>query len=126
MEDWSNKKIGILGGGSWATALAKLLSQSQNELHWWMRNAEAVKHLQEFGHNPNYIQSIEFDKEKLRVTANMQDVVDACDVLVVAIPSAFVHTSFLEANVQRMEGKIIFTAIKGIVNEFDSTLIIKI
>lgn len=120
MEDWSNKKIGILGGGSWATALAKLLSQSQNELHWWMRNAEAVKHLQEFGHNPNYIQSIEFDKEKLRVTSNMQDVVDACDVLVVAIPSAFVHTSFLEANVQRMEGKIIFTAIKGIVNEFDS------
>ena len=107
MTDSGKKTIGVLGGGSWATALTKLLSQSQEHVHWWMRNEEAVKHIQEFGHNPNYIQAIEFDLNKVHVSSNLQEVVDACDILVVAIPSAFVHSAFQEAEVSGLENKIL-------------------
>ncbi len=120
MTDSVTKTIGVLGGGSWATALTKLLSQSQEHVYWWMRNEEAVKHIQEFGHNPNYIQSIEFDMVKVHVSSNLQEVVNACDILVVAIPSAFVHSAFQEANVEGLENKILFSAIKGVINEFDA------
>lgn len=120
MTDSGTKTIGILGGGSWATALTKLLGQSQEHVYWWMRNEEAVKHIQEFGHNPNYIQSIEFDLEKVHVSSNLQEVVNACDILVVAIPSAFVHAAFQEANVVGLEKKVLFSAIKGVINEFDA------
>jgi glycerol-3-phosphate dehydrogenase (NAD(P)+) len=120
MTDSGKKTIGVLGGGSWATALTKLLSQSQEHVYWWMRNEEAVKHIQEFGHNPNYIQAIEFDLNKVHVSSNLQEIVDACDILVVAIPSAFVHSAFQEAEVKGLENKILFSAIKGVINEFDA------
>ena len=120
MTDSGKKTIGVLGGGSWATALTKLLSQSQEHVYWWMRNEEAVKHIQEFGHNPNYIQAIEFDLNKVHVSSNLQEIVDACDILVVAIPSAFVHSAFQEAEVKGLENNILFSAIKGVINEFDA------
>jgi len=120
MTDSGKQIIGVLGGGSWATALTKLLSQSQEHVYWWMRNEDAVKHIQEFGHNPNYIQAIEFDLKKVHVSSNLQDVVNACDILVVAIPSAFVHSAFQDADVKGLENKILFSAIKGVINEFDA------
>jgi glycerol-3-phosphate dehydrogenase (NAD(P)+) len=113
-------QIGVLGGGSWATALVKLLCNSQSSVLWWMRNEEAINHIKQFGHNPNYIQSIEFDLEKLTVTSNLQAVVDACDYIVVAIPSAFLHETFNTCEVRGLENKVLFSAVKGIVNEFDS------
>jgi glycerol-3-phosphate dehydrogenase (NAD(P)+) len=116
----SKQKIGVLGGGSWATALVKLLTNNVSEVHWWMRNAEAIQHISQYGHNPHYIQSIEFDTSKLRLTPNLQEVIDACDILLVAIPSAFVHEAFANVKPQGLEKKVLFSAIKGIINEFDA------
>jgi glycerol-3-phosphate dehydrogenase (NAD(P)+) len=113
-------KVGVLGGGSWATALVKLLCSPGAKVHWWMRNEEAIQHIQQFGHNPNYIQSIEFDLDQLVVTSDLQQVVDACDYLVVAIPSAFLHETMDHYKPIGLEKKIIFSAVKGIVNEFDA------
>jgi len=113
-------KVGVLGGGSWATALVKLLCSPGTQVHWWMRNEEAIQHIQQFGHNPNYIQSIEFDLSQLVVTSDLQKVVDACDYLVVAIPSAFLHETMEHYKPIGLEKKIIFSAVKGIVNEFDA------
>jgi glycerol-3-phosphate dehydrogenase (NAD(P)+) len=112
--------VGVLGGGSWATALVKLLCNNCSTVHWWMRNATAIQHIQQYGHNPHYIQSIEFDLNKLHITDDLQSVIDACDYLVVAIPSAFLHETFLHLRPKGLENKILFSAIKGIVNEFDS------
>ena len=112
--------IGVLGGGSWATALVKLISNNADTVHWWMRSTTAIDHIKQFGHNPHYIQSIEFDRDRLVVTNDLQAVVDACDILVVAIPSAFVHETFDHYKPTGIENKIIFSAIKGIVNEFDA------
>ncbi len=112
--------IGVLGGGSWATALVKLITNNAGKVHWWMRNEEAIAHIQQYGHNPHYIQSIEFDKSKLEVTSNLQSVIDACEYLVIAIPSAFVHETFNHYKPVGLEKKVVFSAIKGIVNEFDA------
>ena len=113
-------RIGVLGGGSWATALVKLLCNHTGRVNWWMRNAEAIEHIKQFGHNPHYIQAIEFDVEKLNVTDDLQNVIDASDYIVVAIPSAFLHETIAELKPTGLEGKVLFSAIKGIINEFDA------
>lgn len=118
--DVANFKIGVLGGGSWATAITKMLSNNLNHVHWWMRSESAVEHINTYGHNPKYITSIAFDTTKVHVTTNMQAVIDACDVLVVAIPSAFLDKTVKELKPQGLEDKIIFSAIKGIISEYDA------
>jgi glycerol-3-phosphate dehydrogenase (NAD(P)+) len=109
-----------LGGGSWATALVKLLCNQLDEVHWWMRNEKAVEHIRSYRHNPNYIQSIEFDLSKVKLSTSMQEVVDASDYLILAIPSAFVDPTFREQKLANMGGKIVFSAIKGMINEYHS------
>jgi len=118
--DTQEFRVGVLGGGSWATALVKLLCNNNQHVHWWMRSKEAIEHIQQFGHNPNYIQSIEFDTAQLLLTDNLQEAVDACDYLIVAIPSAFLHETFSQLKPNALQGKVLFSAIKGIINEFDA------
>ena len=113
-------RVGVLGGGSWATAQVKLLCKNTDKVYWWMRNKEAIDHIRHFGHNPNYIQSIEFEKEQLHVTDDLQAVIDNSDYIIVAIPSAFVHEAFQPYKPTGLENKVLFSAIKGVINEFDS------
>ena len=113
-------RVGVLGGGSWATAQVKLLCKNTDKVYWWMRNKEAIDHIRQFGHNPNYIQSIEFEKEQLHVTDDLQAVIDNSDYIIVAIPSAFVHEAFQQYKPTGLENKVLFSAIKGVINEFDS------
>ncbi|MFN0031959.1 MAG: NAD(P)H-dependent glycerol-3-phosphate dehydrogenase [Flavobacteriales bacterium] len=113
-------RIGVLGGGSWATAQVKLLCNNTDKVYWWMRSKEAIEHITRFGHNPHYIQSIEFEKSKIHVTENLQEVIDNSDYIVVAIPSAFLHQTIEHYKPTGWEKKVLFSAIKGIINEFDS------
>jgi len=114
------KRIGVIGGGSWATALAKILSEKNEGISWWMRNEEAVNHIKKYYHNPNYLRAVEFDVDKIMLSSNVQEVVDNSDVLIVAVPSAFVHASLKDVPKESFEGKIIFSAIKGIIPEIQS------
>ncbi|MEM9647425.1 MAG: NAD(P)H-dependent glycerol-3-phosphate dehydrogenase [Bacteroidota bacterium] len=111
-----NLRFGVIGGGSWGTAIVKMLSENLDQLSWYMRSDSAIRHLQKENHNPNYLSSVEFDVSKLHLSNDMNSVVDESDVLVFAIPSAF-----LEAELQQLstslKDKIIFSAIKGIVPE---------
>ncbi|NNE54891.1 MAG: NAD(P)-binding domain-containing protein, partial [Flavobacteriales bacterium] len=113
-------RVGVLGGGSWATAIMKMLTTNLDNVNWWMRNEEAIEHIKETGHNPNYIQSILFDQSRITLSSNMQEIVDASDMIVVAIPSAFLDSAFQEAKLTGMEDKILFSAIKGMITEYDS------
>ncbi|MGB0137960.1 MAG: NAD(P)H-dependent glycerol-3-phosphate dehydrogenase [Flavobacteriales bacterium] len=112
--------VGVIGGGSWATALMKILSTNLPKVHWWMRNEKAIAHIGEFGHNPHYIQAIEFDRDRIAVTSDMQAVIDKCDVLVFAIPSAFLDETVQEYQITGLEDKILFSAIKGMINKYDA------
>jgi glycerol-3-phosphate dehydrogenase (NAD(P)+) len=113
-------RYGLIGSGSWATAIAKMVLTNEDHLNWWVRREETRDHLLNYGRNPNYIQSIAFEVDKLRVSNRMQEVIDASDVLIFAIPSIYLNQVIEEHNPQRMQDKIIINAIKGMVVEFDS------
>ena len=64
-------KIGVIGGGSWATSIVKMLCENVNCVNWWMRNEDAIEHIQKYGHNPNYISDAELKKERLNISSNI-------------------------------------------------------
>ncbi|WP_136466518.1 NAD(P)H-dependent glycerol-3-phosphate dehydrogenase [Flagellimonas onchidii] len=109
-------RFGVLGGGSWGTAIVKMLSENLDNVAWYMRSVYVIEHLKNEGHNPNYISSAEFDVSKLQLNNEINEVVENSDVLIFAIPSAFLEGE-LEKLTSSLEGKIIFSAIKGIVPE---------
>jgi glycerol-3-phosphate dehydrogenase (NAD(P)+) len=116
----SNLRYGLIGSGSWATAIAKMVLTNEEHLSWWVRREETREHLMQFGRNPHYIQSIAFDPNKLTVSNSMQEIIDASDVLIFAIPSIHLDEVIQAHNPQGMEEKIIINAIKGMVVEYDS------
>jgi glycerol-3-phosphate dehydrogenase (NAD(P)+) len=109
-------KFAVIGGGSWATAIAKMLCVNQSEICWYMRNQSAVDHILTEKHNPNYLSSVEFDTDKLKLTTDINEAVAYADYLVFAIPSAFLSAELSKLS-EPLEGKVIFSAIKGIVPE---------
>lgn len=117
MEEKQNKKnIGVIGGGSWATAIVKMLCENVNSINWWMRNEDSISHIETYGHNPNYISDAELKKEKLNISSDINSVVENSDYLVLAVPSVFLKSTLDSLNVSLKE-KIIISAIKGIVPE---------
>jgi glycerol-3-phosphate dehydrogenase (NAD(P)+) len=112
----SNKKFAVIGGGSWATAIAKMLCENQEKIAWYMRSTYALEHLKQQKHNPNYLSSVAFDTNKLQLTNDINEAIQFADVVIFAIPSAFLSAE-LEKMTVSLEGKIIFSAIKGIVPE---------
>jgi glycerol-3-phosphate dehydrogenase (NAD(P)+) len=111
-----NLKFAVIGGGSWATAIAKMLCANVQEIAWYMRKEAAIEHIKVEKHNPNYLSSVEFDTNKLRLTHDINEAVAFADYLIFAIPSAFLETELANLTTS-LENKIIFSAIKGIVPE---------
>jgi glycerol-3-phosphate dehydrogenase (NAD(P)+) len=109
-------KFAVIGGGSWATAIAKMLCVNLPEIAWYMRNEEAIEHLKAHHHNPNYLSSVEFKTSQLRLTSDINEAVSYADYIIFAIPSAFLSSELSKLKVS-LEGKVIFSAIKGIVPE---------
>jgi glycerol-3-phosphate dehydrogenase (NAD(P)+) len=89
----SKPKFAVIGGGSWATAITKMLCVNLEQVAWYMRNEEAVTHIKKFKHNPNYLTGVEFDIKKLRLTANINEAIAYADYIIFAIPSAFLRQS---------------------------------
>lgn len=112
-----NKKIAVIGGGSWATALVKILSNNISSLNWYMRNETAVDHILKFRHNPNYLQSVEFDLTKINVSTNLIETIRPVDIIIIATPSAFLVKLFEDFPVELFKDKVVFSAVKGIIPE---------
>lgn len=109
-------KLGILGGGSWATAIAKMLTDNGAKINWWVRSEDQANHIRTYKHNPKYLTSVEFLEGELNITSDLDDFLNSTDILIVATPSAFIH-SILE-NVNLSQHKIV-SAVKGIIPEFN-------
>jgi glycerol-3-phosphate dehydrogenase (NAD(P)+) len=112
-------KIAVIGGGSWATALVKILCDNQADVTWWMRNEEAVAHIRAFGRNPHYLSSAVINIPKDCVSTDIKATIAAADIIIVAVPAAFLHTSLSSLSPADFSGKYICSAIKGIVPEFN-------
>ncbi len=108
-----NKKIAVLGGGSWATALVKILTNNVEDISWWMRNKESVDFIRKYHHNPNYLGDVELDMQKVKVTASLEEILEA-EYIVLAVPAAFLASSLAALSADSFTGKKVFSAIKGI------------
>ncbi len=114
------KKIAVIGGGSWATALVKILCNNVSSVNWYMRNEGAVRHILKFRHNPNYLQSVEFDLNKINVSTDLMEIIKPADIIIIATPSAFLVKLFENFPVEILRDKIIFSAVKGIIPEYNA------
>jgi len=110
-------KVAVLGGGSWATAIVKMLSENLENIGWYMRSVYVSEHIKINKHNPNYLSSAELHPTQLDLSNDINEIVFNYDVLIFAIPSAFL-TLELDKLTESLENKIIFSAIKGIVPEY--------
>jgi len=109
-------KFAVFGGGSWATAIVKMLSENIDEVGWYMRNTTAIDHIKKEQHNPNYLSAVEFKPSQLKLSSTINELASYADVLIFVIPSAFIYQELLALTVS-LKDKIIFSAIKGIVPE---------
>lgn len=107
-------KIAIIGGGSWATALAKIVLSTQDSINWYMRRPDRIEEFERLGHNPCYLTSIKFDLNKITFYSNINQVIKNSDTLIFATPSPFLkqHLKKVRTN---LSNKFIISAIKGIV-----------
>ncbi len=116
-----NPRIAVVGGGSWATAIAKMLTETNDHINWFMRNIETIKAFQKLNHNPRYLCAVDFDLSKITFTDNLDYLIAHSDVIIFAIPSAFLKNVVAKAT-RPLKDKIIVSAIKGLIP--DDNLII--
>lgn len=109
-------KIAIIGSGSWATALAKILLNNVDRIGWYFRNPDSIEQFKRFRHNPSYLRGIEFDTNRIDFFSDINEAFEQSDTLVLAIPSAFLDRSLAGLTVD-ISHKYIVSAIKGIVPE---------
>ncbi|BAG83888.1 MAG: NAD(P)H-dependent glycerol-3-phosphate dehydrogenase [Candidatus Azobacteroides pseudotrichonymphae] len=107
-------EIGILGGGSWATAISKIISDNCLNFHWYMRRIEQIEEFKALKHNPFYLPNVKFDIERISFHSNINEVVEKCDILFFVVPSPFLK-QHLQTLYLPLKGKFIVSAIKGIV-----------
>jgi len=106
--------FGILGSGSWGTALAKILTDNGHTIYWWNRNETVIKQIISRRHNPHYLSTAYFDTSKLKLTTKAEEVIANSDCIVVAVPSAYIVKVLEELDRNIFSGKKIVNAIKGI------------
>lgn len=117
MSDNNLGNIGLVGNGSWGTAIAKILTDNGQNIHWWVRNQEAVNHLQDRNHNPHYLTSVRFLPENITPTSNLEEVLNNCDTVIICVPSAYVQQVIESVAPELWNNKNIVSAVKGILPE---------
>ncbi len=115
-------QFGIIGSGSWATAIAKILSGNHHHINWWIRNPTTIAAIQERHHNPHYLPAAYFDTSLLSMSDDVQTVINKSDVIIVAVPSAFVKEALQALPDNVFQGKKIVSAIKGILPQNNELL----
>ncbi|MDR6784294.1 glycerol-3-phosphate dehydrogenase (NAD(P)+) [Pedobacter africanus] len=110
-------KVAMIGGGSWATAIIKMLSDnfSAKEIYWWMRNADSIAHLQKYKHNPNYLSSVEIRIPEDNISDDIAAIIGKADYIILNVPAAFLKETLAGISPEQLKGKKVISAIKGIV-----------
>ena len=112
----NNKRIAIVGGGSWATALAKIVLTNVDEINWFIRRPEVIEEFKRTGKNPTYLNSASFDVSRIHFTDDINLVVRDSDILILAIPSPYLEPTLKKIK-RTMRQKIIISAVKGMIPE---------
>ncbi|MBS1646536.1 MAG: NAD(P)H-dependent glycerol-3-phosphate dehydrogenase [Bacteroidetes bacterium] len=119
MQTTPSTRVAVIGSGSWATALVKLFCNHVHRVHWFVRRADDASYIQQNWHNPKYLSSVQFEKNKLHLFSNLQECVERSDYIILAVPSAFCHDTLKELPQQALQNKMVFSAIKGIIPQYN-------
>jgi len=114
--DPKTSRVAILGSGSWATAVAKILLENVSTVNWFIRDSETVEQFLQYKHNPGYLRGVEFDTGRINFYTDINKVVRESDVLFLIIPSAFLIDSLIELQ-EDISGKYVVSGIKGLISE---------
>ena len=108
-------KVAVIGGGSFGTALAKIFSENLGHCSWWMHNSDSALHVMRYHHNPRYLSSVGFQPDIISVYTDVSDCAKEADIIVLAVPSAFIKEVLADLSPELLKNKIIATTIKGII-----------
>lgn len=112
--------VAVIGDGSWATAIVKILSEDkQHKINWWVRQKQSVQAISTLGFNPNYLTGVQIDTKKVTPNSQIEKVVEGCDFVILVIPAAYIKSALDQLPANAFDGKIIISAIKGIIPEDD-------
>ena len=107
-------KVGVIGSGSWATAISKMLLENTNEINWFFRKTETIETFKSLNYNPRYLQSVEFEIDRIHFYNDINEIIKDSDILVLAIPSAFLPRILGDVSID-LSNKYFLSGIKGIV-----------
>jgi len=112
----NEKKVGILGSGSWGTALIKMISENSNELFWHVREEDQAKKIIETKRNPKYLKDLKLNISKIYISSKIEQIIKKSDILIIAIPSPYIHKTLINFKTI-LKNKIIFSGSKGVIPE---------
>lgn len=115
----NSKKIAVIGSGSWATAIVKILCNNNDLVNWYFRNQTDIDYIKQYKSNPKYLSSVNFNLSKLNVSSNITELINESDIIILAVPSAFINNTLKDLPKSLFKNKLIFSAIKGIVPEYN-------
>ncbi|HJD92617.1 MULTISPECIES: NAD(P)H-dependent glycerol-3-phosphate dehydrogenase [Bacteroides] len=107
-------RIAIIGGGSWATAIAKIVLSKKDKINWYMHREDRIIAFKEKGHNPAYLTNVNFDINKINFSNDINKTINTADTLIFVTPSPYLKDELKDLTVS-LENKLIVTAIKGII-----------
>ena len=113
----NTSSVAVIGGGSWATAIVKMLSNNVEKVHWWIRNDETVDFIRRYKHNPSYLSDVELNLDIVHPSSDLKSVMQNTENIILAVPAAFLSSALSKLSSEDFKNKKVFSAIKGIVPE---------
>lgn len=110
-------RVAVIGGGSWATAIVKILTPNLEHIHWWVREDDIVEGIQQNGHNPRYLSSTFINPKDVKISTDLRKIVAKSDYVIIVTPSAFLQKTLEPLKKSKLNRKKIITAVKGIIPE---------
>jgi glycerol-3-phosphate dehydrogenase (NAD(P)+) len=117
-----NKRIGIIGSGSWATAIAKIVTENGHQITWCLRQQSNIDYFEKRKHNPHYLRNAYFDLQKISFSTDIKLVVAASDIIIIAVPSIHIETTLASLEVGDLKDKLIVSAVKGVLPVYNILL----
>jgi glycerol-3-phosphate dehydrogenase (NAD(P)+) len=108
-------KIAVIGGGSWATALVKILSEGNSKINWWLKDKEDVTYIRDYGRNPNYLTDVTLNLKKVRPTQFLNKAIEESTIIIFVVPAAFIGDVIERIPKGLLDNKIIVSAVKGMI-----------
>ncbi|QHT71949.1 NAD(P)H-dependent glycerol-3-phosphate dehydrogenase [Rhodocytophaga rosea] len=109
--------VAVIGGGSWATAIVKILSETDVKIRWWLRNADDVAYIQTYGHNSHYLSDVQINLRKVKVYNDIVKTISKATYIILAVPAAFIQQALQPVSAMHLEQKVVVSAIKGMIPE---------